>query len=93
MVNVSKDSLLLTSISPLLTEKDQVTIVDCFYEQLDKSNALDILVGYCSKASLEKLDTLIFQKGLKNICLILGMYYFEGFPKTLYELVIELNKK
>ncbi|WP_043911245.1 restriction endonuclease PLD domain-containing protein [Mycoplasma wenyonii] len=90
---MEENYLLFTALKQISIGENQKTIVDCFLEQIKESDRLDIVVGYCSKASLEKLDELINQTGIKNVCLILGMYYLEGFPKTIYEKVVELNEK
>lgn len=90
---MEENYLLFTALKQIQISENQKTIIDCFLEQIKESDRLDIVVGYCSKASLEKLDELINQTGIKNVCLVLGMYYLEGFPKTIYEKVVELNEK
>ena len=51
--------LLYSDILPLGTEDDQQTIIDCFKEQLNQADRVEIAVGYVSRASLEELDELI----------------------------------
>ena len=51
--------LLYSNILPLGTSDDQLTIIDCFKEQLSKADYVEIAVGYVSRASLEELDSLI----------------------------------
>ena len=67
--------LLYSNILPLGTSDDQLTIIDCFKEQLAKADYVEIAVGYVSRASLEELDSLISNSNIKQICLNIGMYY------------------
>ena len=85
--------MLYSNILPLGTEEGQQTIIDCFKEQLSKSDRLEIAVGYVSRASLEELDSLITEYNIKSICLNIGMYYIEGMPEGSYHTAVKLNKK
>ena len=67
--------LLYSDILPLGTEDDQQTIIDCFKEQLNQADRVEIAVGYVSRASLEELDELISNADIKQIFLNIGMYY------------------
>ena len=85
--------LLYSDILPLGTEDDQQTIIDCFKEQLNQADSVEIAVGYVSRASLEELDTLISDSGVKHICLNIGMYYIEGMPEGSYHTALKINRK
>ena len=85
--------LLYSNILPLGTSNGQQTITDSFAEELQKSDRIDIAVGYVSRASLEELDLLIEHNKIKNICLNIGMYYIEGMPEGSYHTALKLNKK
>lgn len=85
--------LLYSNILPLGTSDDQLTIIDCFKEQLAKADYVEIAVGYVSRASLEELDSLISNFNIKQICLNIGMYYIEGMPEGSYHTAIKINKK
>lgn len=85
--------LLYSNILPLGTSDAQQTITDCFTEELQKSDRIDIAVGYVSRASLEELDLLIEHNNIKNICLNIGMYFVEGMPEGSYHTALKLNKK
>ncbi|RAO95301.1 hypothetical protein DNK47_00365 [Mycoplasma wenyonii] len=87
------DELLCSSIWPLLTEENDKTIKDCFKEEIKKSDQLEIAVGFASCKSLLELDKLITQQNIKNVSLILGMYFLNGFPEELLQLVMEINEK
>lgn len=85
--------LLYSNILPLATDEKQSTIIDCFKEQLSKSDQIEVAVGYVSRASLEELDALIEKNNIKNICLNIGMYYIEGMPESSYHTALKLNRK
>lgn len=85
--------LLYSNILPLGTNSGQRTILECFSEEIKKSDRLDIAVGYVSQASLEELDRLASDLGLKSICLNVGMYFTEGMPENSYHSAIRLNNK
>lgn len=85
--------LLYSDILPLGTEDDQQTIIDCFKEQLNQADHVEIAVGYVSRASLEELDELISDSDIKQICLNIGMYYIEGMPEGSYHTALKINRK
>ena len=85
--------LLYSNILPLGTSSEQQTIVECFNEQLEKADKIDIAVGYVSHASLGELDQLIDSCSIKHVCLNIGMYYIEGMPEGSYHTAVKLNKK
>ena len=85
--------LLYSDILPLGTEDDQQTIIDCFKEQLNQADRVEIAVGYVSRASLEELDELISNADIKQICLNIGMYYIEGMPEGSYHTALNINRK
>ena len=84
---------LYSNILPLGIEDNQETIIDAFSEQLKKSDAVEIAVGYVSKASLDELESLVEENEIKHICLNIGMYYVEGMPEGSYHTAIKLNNK
>lgn len=85
--------LLYSNILPAGLEEGQMTIIDCFSEQLGDSDSVDIAVGYVSKASLEELDALVDEHGLTHVNLLMGMYYVEGMPEGAYHTAVALNEK
>ena len=82
-------NLLYSNILPLGTDEGQNTIK----EQITLSDRIDIAVGYVSRASLDELEHLVEQNNIKNICLIIGMYFVEGMPEGSYHTALKLNKK
>lgn len=85
--------LICTDILPLGLEEGQQAIIDCFMDQSEKSDRIDIAVGYISRASLIELDSIVEELGIQQICLNIGMYYFEGMPEGSYHTALELNAK
>lgn len=85
--------LLYSNILPLGTDTDQQTILECFKEQLNEADHIEIAVGYVSRASLEELDELVSEYNINNVCLNIGMYYIEGMPEGSYHTAVKVNKK
>ena len=86
-------NLLYSNILPLGTDEGQNTIIDTIKEQITLSDRIDIAVGYVSRASLDELEHLAEQNNIKNICLIIVMYFVEGMPEGSYHTALKLNKK
>ncbi|AHC40109.1 hypothetical protein OVS_00590 [Mycoplasma ovis str. Michigan] len=84
---------LCTEICPFLEEWEQELLNDRFRKELNKSDQLEIAVGFGSYKSLKELDILISRKKIKKVCLILGMYYFNGISESLHKFVLEINEK
>ena len=85
--------LLYSNILPVGIEEGQTTISDAIKSELEKSDMVEIAVGYVSKASLEELDNLVSSSNITYVCLIMGMYYIEGMPEGSYHTAIQLNEK
>ncbi len=85
--------LLYSDILPLGTSEGQQTIINCFNEQIAKSDRVEIAVGYISRAALEELDNLVEAHNISSICLTIGMYFIEGMPEGSYNTALEINKK
>lgn len=84
---------LYSDIHPLSVRSNHKKLIDSFHEQLAKSDRIEIVVGYASCFSLYELDRLVTDRKINNICLNIGMYFFDGMPKPLYDLAIKLNCK
>ncbi|MEA4986944.1 MAG: NgoFVII family restriction endonuclease [Anaerovorax sp.] len=85
--------LLYSDILPLALEDGQMTISDCFHDEISNADSVEIAVGYVSKAALEELDLLVAECGIHSICLNIGMYYIEGMPEGTYHTAVALNQK
>lgn len=85
--------ILYSNMLPLGTQDNQETINNSIKQQVLKSDGLDIAVGYISLASLEELDRLVCENNIKNIVLVIGMYYIEGMPEKTYYKAMQINKR
>lgn len=85
--------LLYSDILPAGLEENQISIADAITAAISDSDQVEIAVGYVSKASLDELDELVEQNGIRHICLVMGMYYIEGMPEKTYHTALALNKK
>ena len=86
--------LLYSNILPLKKPEGKELFTDAFMKAIEKSDEVDIAVGYVSKASLRELGEQIERIGIKKVCLIIGMYYLEGgMPEGTYHEAVTLNEK
>lgn len=85
--------LLYTNMLPLETSNKQQTIIDCFKEQLEIADRIEIAVGYVSRASIDELDSMVSTHKIDKICLNIGMYYSDGMPESSYHTALKINKK
>lgn len=84
--------LLYSSILPLKAEEGQEKFIDCFLEVMSQADAVDIAVGYASKASLIELGELVKAHSIKSASLIIGMYFLEGMPEGTYNVAKVLHE-
>ena len=85
--------ILYSDILPLLLEDGKQTILDCFLEQAQKADSIEIAAGYISNASLTELDDMVEQYGISHITLTIGMYFIEGMPEKSYHAAMKINEK
>lgn len=85
--------LLYSNILPVGTEETQETVTARFIEETSSSDAIEIAVGFVSKASLLELEQIVAEYNIRHIVLTVGMYYVEGMPEGIYHTAIELNRK
>lgn len=86
-------NFLYSNILPLATKNGQNTIIDSFNQQMLLADRVDIAVGYTSAASITELERMVIKADIKNIRLIIGMYYIEGMPESAYHIALKLNQK
>lgn len=86
-------NLLYSNILPLGVEENQETVSVCFENEATSSDAVEIAVGYVSKASLEELDRIVRDNNIRHILLVIGMYFVEGMPESMYHAAIALNQQ
>lgn len=84
--------LLYSNILPLGTMDNQKCIADVIVEEMRKADRIDIAVGYVSNSSLIELDELIVNSSIKNVSLVIGMYYVEGMPENSYHTAMRINE-
>lgn len=75
--------LLYSNILPLGTEDNQETISERFLEEVSSSDAVEIAVGYVSKAGLQELEQIVDEQNIRRIVLTIGMYFVEGMPEGI----------
>lgn len=85
--------LLYSNILPLGTEENQITVSDCIVEEMSSSDAVEIAVGYVSKAALQELDKIVGEHHIRRVVLTIGMYVIEGMPEGIYHTAMALNRK
>ena len=78
-----KMKLLYSNILPLGTEDNQETISERFLEEVSSSDAVEIAVGYVSKAALQELEQIVDEQNIRRIVLTIGMYFVEGMPEGI----------
>lgn len=86
-------NLLYSNILPLGVEENQQTVSNCFDYEAASSDKVEIAVGYVSKASLEELDRTVRENNIQHILLVIGMYFIEGMPESMYHAAVALNQK
>lgn len=85
--------LLYSNILPMGIKDEKELINNYIHEQFSKFSIIEIAVGYASKAALIELDQLVEEHEVQNITVIIGMYYIEGIPESIYHAAVELNQK
>ena len=60
------------------------SLEDVFNENILETRRLTIAVGYVSSLSLSMLDKKIHEHHVEQVDLIMGMYYSEGIPDSIY---------
>lgn len=85
--------ILYTNIRPLPFVDNQQTFSNKFLSLVSQSDAIDIAVGYVSRSALEELDRIVEQSNVEHISLMIGMYYIEGMPESIYRTAMKINDK
>ena len=85
--------LLYSNILPLGTEEHQETVTERFMEEASSADAVEIAVGYVSKAALQELEQIVDEQKIRRIVLTIGMYFVEGMPEGIYHTAVALNRK
>lgn len=78
---------------PFFKDKDRKQLRDCFIEEMKKADKLIITAAFSSGYSLYALDKWVEQCKIKNVCVILGMYYFVEPLEKIYKAAVKINDK
>lgn len=85
--------LLYSNILPLGIDEKQETVNERFMGEASSADAVEIAVGYVSKAALRELEQIVDEYKIRHIVLTIGMYFVEGMPEGIYHTAIALNRK
>lgn len=85
--------LLYSNILPLGVGDGEMTVSECFSEEACSSDSIELAVGYASKASLEEIDRIVTEHNIQHITLVIGMYYVEGMPESMYHTAVAINQR
>ncbi|WP_148267974.1 restriction endonuclease PLD domain-containing protein [Mycoplasma wenyonii] len=88
-----ESTFLVTYIDSEFAEEGERVIDECFWEEMEKADRVEIFVAYCGYNSLGEINQFVKKGNIKNICLILGMYFFIGFGEAMYKLVMKIHTK
>ena len=83
-------TILYSNVPPLRVPEGGIDIQTYFQKQVKKSDRIIIATGYASKNSLLELDRMIREYDVKDVTVILGMYYQEGCPESIYNTATKL---
>lgn len=86
-------SILYTDVPPLGTDDNNENFRDKFKEYFKASNKVEIATGYVSRNALELLNQMIKNQRISYIRLIVGMYYIDGMPESIYNTLIKLDNE
>lgn len=86
-------NIIFSDVPPLSFPENGKTFEQVFEESLSLGAGLYAATGYTSKAALEKLDSLVHDKAISKVVLVLGMYCIEGFPESIYNTAMRLHKR
>lgn len=79
-------------VSDLEEFKTSLRSLDTVFNQFIPScSKLVISVGYASLVSLLKLNQYVRAYNIHDVTLILGMYYFDGIPDSIYNVAFEIS--
>ena len=85
--------LLYSNILPFGIDEKQETVNERFMGEASSADAVEIAVGYVSKAALRELEQIVDEYKIRHVVLTIGMYYVEGMPEGIYHTAIALNRK
>lgn len=82
---------LFSNLPPLRTNSSSFS--EMFYSLIPEATRLDIAVGYITADSLVELkQTILYNKNIETLNLIIGMHYWDKFTKLEYNAAVGLNE-
>ena len=85
--------ILYSNVPPLRTPKDKMTLPQYLKLKANSCDEIIIAVGYASKASLLEINQIVLESNIRRITLVLGMYYVEGFPESIYNTAVQIDEE
>lgn len=88
--------IIYSNVPPVTNPNESdFSLSDYVRESLPNADMVICAVGYVSKKSLIEFDSVIRNKdySIKKVILVLGMYYIEGFPESIYNTAMKINRE
>lgn len=85
--------ILYSKVPPMPMDNSQLEISSSIVNMAQQASRIDIAVGYVSVDGLEKLDQIVSNGRVKQVNLIIGMYWVSGIPESIYNKVRTLQAK
>ena len=86
-------SILYSNVPPLRIPEGEKSLADYVRQKAQEADTIYIAVGYASKNSLVELNKIVVECDIKKIILVLGMYYVEGFPESIYNTAAKIDEE
>ena len=84
--------LLYSNVPPLRKPEGKMSLAEYIATKAPDSDCLYIAVGYASKNSLLEISRIIAENRISKVVLVLGMYYVEGFPESIYNTARQIDE-
>lgn len=84
--------IIFSNVPPLRINGGEYNITDYINEKAEIVDSITIASGYVSKKSLFEIDRIVREHEKLKIKLVLGMYYVEGFPESIYNTAYSINE-
>lgn len=85
--------LLYSNIPPLRKPEEKQTLSEYLNTKAKECEEIIIAVGYASKNALIEIDRIVKENSISNVVLVLGMYYIEGFPESIYNTALKIDEE
>ena len=85
--------ILYSNVPPLRVPNGKKSLVEYIKENAAVADQLYIATGYASKNALLEISNIVSNSSIKRIVLVLGMYYVEGFPESIYNTAVQINEE